>query len=234
MPKLIMPRKESYPRKSEMANSWIDRIYYSKNILVRLAFLNKIKRFLAIIPKRHFQTVLDIGTGIGVPLLSLIRSIGVDNAVGVDIDRMLLLEVKEMCKREGIYNKCSLLRCDARYLPFNDDYFSLITCLDVLEHINDLERAVKELYRVLNHSGVLIVGYPTDNELVKLAQKILLGVDVKMFHFQDFLTIDGMINSYFSVHEKTRLPFNLPFRLSRYELKECTHRCYPFLLKAGT
>jgi len=226
-----MPRKESYPRKSLEAKSWIDRVYYSKNILVRFAFLSKIKRFLAIIPRRHFQTVLDIGTGIGIPLLSFVKSLGISNVVSIDVDRTLLSEVKEMCKREGVHTQCSFMRCDARYLPFNDDNFSLITCLDVLEHIKDLERAVEELYRVLNHSGVLIVGYPTDNALVKLAQKILLGADVKVFHFQDFLTIDEMINSHFLVRKKTRLPLHLPLYLSRYELKECTHKSIPFYSK---
>lgn len=211
MPKLIIPKKESYPRQSDEAKSWINRIYYTKNLLVRFAFLQKFKKILTEINEKTFQNALDVGTGIGIFLPSLTRI--ATNSIGIDLSTTLS-EVKEMCKREGIHTKCFLIRCSACYLPFRDDYFDVITCLNVLEHINNLEIAVKELSRVLSYSGTLILTYPIDNYLVKIGQKALLRADVESFHIHDFSTIRKVVAKYFCIKKDITLPMNLPDFLS--------------------
>jgi len=40
------------------------------------------------------------------------------------------------------------------------DYFDAVLCLDVLEHVKDPFRAVKQIYRVLKSGGVLLVSTP--------------------------------------------------------------------------
>jgi SAM-dependent methyltransferase len=49
---------------------------------------------------------------------------------------------------------------DLTRLPFPDGTFDVITALDVVEHIRDDERALRELFRVLRTEGVLLVTVP--------------------------------------------------------------------------
>jgi SAM-dependent methyltransferase len=45
-------------------------------------------------------------------------------------------------------------------LPFGDGVFSLVTCLDVLEHLDDDRAALRELRRVTAPGGALVVTVP--------------------------------------------------------------------------
>jgi len=56
-------------------------------------------------------------------------------------------------------------------LPYKNDAFAVMTCLDVLEHIEpkDLFSILKEFYRVLKRCGVLIVSVPVNENLEKIS-----------------------------------------------------------------
>jgi SAM-dependent methyltransferase len=49
---------------------------------------------------------------------------------------------------------------DLRALPFGDDEFDLVVCLEVIEHIEGQESAIEELRRVLAPGGLLVVSSP--------------------------------------------------------------------------
>ena len=66
------------------------------------------------------------------------------------------------------YTTCDLnsplaeVKADICNLPFENNFFDLILCNHVLEHIPDHEKAISELYRVLKKGGTLIVQVPID------------------------------------------------------------------------
>lgn len=88
--------------------------------------------------------ILDAGCGEGVLVEELIKE-GY-NAVGIDIN---------YCSRFVIMG-------DIKNLPFSNESFDLVLCLDVLEHINfnEQEKAIKEIYRVIKHGGEVIFSLP--------------------------------------------------------------------------
>jgi SAM-dependent methyltransferase len=45
-------------------------------------------------------------------------------------------------------------------MPFGDEQFELAVCLDVIEHIEDQQRALRELHRVIVPGGTLVVMVP--------------------------------------------------------------------------
>ncbi len=61
-----------------------------------------------------------------------------------------------------IREKMSVRREDATRLQLEDDYFDVILCNHVLEHIPDEERALQELYRVMKPGGWGIFQVPLD------------------------------------------------------------------------
>ncbi|MFI0485482.1 class I SAM-dependent methyltransferase [Actinomadura sp. 9N215] len=63
---------------------------------------------------------------------------------------------------------------DARYLPLPPCRYDLALALDVLEHIEDDERAAAEITRVLKPGGTALVSVPSDMALWS-AQDVALG-----------------------------------------------------------
>ena len=71
------------------------------------------------------------------------------------------------------------LQGDLRCLPFRDQSFDIVCCLETLEHVEGEEAAIAELKRVLKEEGTLIVSVPIEigfTVLVKQsAAKIFFG-----------------------------------------------------------
>ena len=61
-------------------------------------------------------------------------------------------------------------------LPFADESFEIVYCSDVLEHVNDLEKVISEITRVLNPNGVFLYDtinrtFPSNLVMIKLLQE---------------------------------------------------------------
>jgi len=72
------------------------------------------------------------------------------------------LDEKNLGKENRALNK---VQADATRLPFKNGYFSQVIILDVLEHIKNHQKALEEIYRVLNKNGRLVVCVPNDTLL---------------------------------------------------------------------
>jgi len=55
--------------------------------------------------------------------------------------------------------KCDIV-FDVRYIPFKDKTIDCIFCSGVLEHVDDYSHAFKEITRVTNPGGFLLLGLP--------------------------------------------------------------------------
>lgn len=90
--------------------------------------------------------VLDIGTGIGEFLEYY------PNATGIDINE----DCVKFCTAKGL--KC--FNADVYKLPFDDDSFDGVLLNNVLEHLDEPDRAFPEVKRVLKNNGRLLIELP--------------------------------------------------------------------------
>ncbi|OGW16525.1 MAG: hypothetical protein A3G93_11235 [Nitrospinae bacterium RIFCSPLOWO2_12_FULL_45_22] len=110
------------------------------------------------------ELVLDAGCGTGRHCLELSKK-GDYQIYAMDTDRESLLKVHYMIelmalKKESI-GRIRLVKADAQNLPFKDGAFHKIICAEVLEHIPDDNRGIRELVRVLKKQGEMAVTVPT-------------------------------------------------------------------------
>lgn len=77
------------------------------------------------------------------------------------------MEYKELCESKGytysgidIDPKSPAQRGDILNIPFGDEQFDVVLCVDVMEHIKDHNKAIRELMRVLKTDGILILHVP--------------------------------------------------------------------------
>ena len=52
---------------------------------------------------------------------------------------------------------------DCRNIPFKDNVFDFLFCLEVLEHLKSDKKCLKEMWRVLRKGGIAIVSVPNKN-----------------------------------------------------------------------
>jgi len=110
-------------------------------------------RALELIPA---PLVLDVATGTGrLPRALLRQSPFEGRVIGLDLSRRML---REAVRRTAQFaDRLTYIWQDARQLPFDDDTFDAVTCLEALEFTPDPREVLAELVRVLRPGGVLLV-----------------------------------------------------------------------------
>jgi len=96
--------------------------------------------------------ILDVGFGLGYGLNIL--SIKSREVNGIDVD----VKVLDYCANTlvGKNPRLKILKIfDGYNLPFSDDTFDVVTCVDVIEHVEDYNRLIKEMLRV-SRKGVFL------------------------------------------------------------------------------
>jgi len=106
--------------------------------------------------------ILDAGCGIGMYGLEYALKNNI-SVIGVDLSEDKIRNAKKL--KESLQAKnIQFLEGDLTKLNFKDDSFDFIICSDVLEHIPNDEKALKELGRVLKKNGTLLLTFPYNYE----------------------------------------------------------------------
>lgn len=108
---------------------------------------------------------LEVGCGSGVN--SAFLSQAVRRVIATDLPsydgqtHSLGIDVADGLLRRLDINNVELVSCSGERLPFADNSFDLVFSSSVLEHIDDKERALKEMFRVVRPGGRVICIIPT-------------------------------------------------------------------------
>jgi ubiquinone/menaquinone biosynthesis C-methylase UbiE len=98
--------------------------------------------------------VLDIGCGHGILLERAFQRFPSIQPCGCDLSSV-------MCSKTLSRNtKAGIVQADAEDLPFAQDTFDHVFMLEVLEHVPDAVRALREVKRVLRTKGTFVVAVP--------------------------------------------------------------------------
>jgi len=109
-------------------------------------------RALELIPA---PLVLDVATGTGRLPRALLRQPPFEGRViGLDLSRRMLREAVR--KTTQFEDRLTYIWQDARCLPFDDNTFDAVTCLEALEFTPRPREVLAELVRVLRPGGVLL------------------------------------------------------------------------------
>lgn len=148
---------------------------------IKLAVINSVKQNYLLTSHVSHLTILDLCCGTG-DLTGILKEKYPDaKIIGVDFsDKMLEVARK---KNPGI----EFLEADCTNLPFEDKSFDLCTISFGLRNIEDMEKALNEIYRVLKKGGVFInldLGKPNKffNLFLKPYMYFWVAILGKIFH----------------------------------------------------
>ena len=117
---------------------------------------------------------LFVGIGRGVEMTT-----GRGTAVGLD------LPFGQLARLQRKDSKNRYVSGDGRSLPFGNGLFDYVVCSEVIEHIPERSRIIRELGRVLKANGVMILSTPNWWSLYGVARKFYELVLRREFHADD-------------------------------------------------
>lgn len=116
--------------------------------------------FASLAPSAAPAHILDAGCGDGINLFGLdkiIRANGWNASLyGVDYNEL------RVARALKVATVAEIRTASLTALPYDDGYFQVILCNQVLEHVRQDKAVLEELRRVLRPGGILIVGVPNE------------------------------------------------------------------------
>ncbi len=101
--------------------------------------------------------VLDLAAGTGRTSRALLRELAFDGDV-VNLDLAArMLQVGRSALPEPLRARAAWLRASVDRLPFDDESFDAVVCLEALEFVPDIDSTLREGLRVLRPGGLLLI-----------------------------------------------------------------------------
>jgi len=104
--------------------------------------------------KPQAKNVLDIGFGYG-DFLKVAEEEGWETC-GVETSAKAISEVKSYLPKAGLFQ----VDASREKLPFTNERFDVVVCLDVVEHLSEVDFLFSEVYRVLRSGGIFFFTTP--------------------------------------------------------------------------
>lgn len=100
------------------------------------------------------ERVLDAGFGLGYGMVKMAER--AEQLIGIEVDRRAVSRGKKLV--EEVPQIIAVKHYDGRAIPYDDNSFDVVTCVDVLEHVPDYVALLQEMVRV--SSRVVFVSTP--------------------------------------------------------------------------
>jgi SAM-dependent methyltransferase len=122
-------------------------------------------RLLSALPKTEGRRLLDVGCGEGRKTLLYAKQLGVrtENVRGLD--------TMKYTEQAGKKFRTDTLDLEKEKFPYPDEFFDVIICNQVVEHLKNFFLPLSEMERTLKTGGAMLIGIPN---LAALHNRVLL------------------------------------------------------------
>lgn len=155
----IRPYDKNKPKKAQVSEMF-------NNIAPKYDFLNHLlsmgidkiwrRKVINLIKPLKPKIILDVATGTGDLALALTK-VKPEKIIGIDISSGMLEKAKIKTADKHLSDIIEYIEGDAENLPFEDNYFDVITVAFGVRNFETLNKGLKELNRVLKPNGKLFI-----------------------------------------------------------------------------
>ena len=167
--KIRIPSKENIKQTNEEDSL---SCYYTP--FVRYLYLLRFKKVIDYLGKKKYKRILDLGYGCGIFLLELDKHS--EELYGCDIHKNVKI-TEDMLNKEKI--KAKLSTRSILNLKYPPNFFDGLVCLSVLEHIERVDQALKNIDKITTKDSNIILGFPMKNKALDFIFNFLLKFVVK-------------------------------------------------------
>jgi ubiquinone/menaquinone biosynthesis C-methylase UbiE len=148
---------------NELAAQW-DQKFYTPELLAHLE-----KKLVPLFHLHPASRVLDVGGGTGGIIPFLLQALGPKGEVhSIDFAEKMVGVARMKFAGEP---RVSVQVASVENLPFEDHFFDHVVCFGVFPHIEDRPRALREINRVLNFSGALVIAHALSSQEIRAHHK---------------------------------------------------------------
>ena len=158
-----------------------------------------IRRVIDLVESSGFEelSIMDVGVGNGSYLKPLVDRFW---------KKIVEMSYVDMAKPQILITKHRVADCgvlaSASNLPYRDESFNIIICLDVMEHLKDPSAALGEIGRILRRRGMAILNH-VSFDIVPYREKAHIS-PLSQAEFEE------MLGRTFASVERKEVPFNVP------------------------
>ncbi|RXK81170.1 bifunctional demethylmenaquinone methyltransferase/2-methoxy-6-polyprenyl-1,4-benzoquinol methylase UbiE [Filimonas effusa] len=157
----IVPYQNSEEEKKQQVASMFD------SIAGRYDFMNRFlsggidvtwrKKAIAQLAPLKPKNILDVATGTGDVAIMTWHQLHPDKITGIDISEGMLEHGRQKIEKLGLTNGITLHKGDSETISYPDNTFDAITVAFGVRNFQNLEKGLKEMYRVLKPGGKLVI-----------------------------------------------------------------------------
>jgi len=157
----VVPYQHSHLNKKEQVADMFNSIAY------RYDFMNRFlsagidvwwrKKAISQLKELAPKKILDVATGTGDVAILTCRMLQPEKIIGIDISEGMLELGRKKIEKLGLASQIELQKGDSEVIPFENNQFDAITVAFGVRNFQNLEKGLKEMYRVLQPGGRLVV-----------------------------------------------------------------------------
>jgi ubiquinone/menaquinone biosynthesis C-methylase UbiE len=175
----------------EMASKYNPDSFHKKsNFIIRWIEGLRIKDIIRELDPLDNDRILEVGCGAG----NVMEKVRRGRIIGVDLSWSLAKIALAKSAEKDIFV------ADAQLLPFKDASFNKVICSEVLEHVLDPDVVLREISRVLDRSGVVVITIPHERR-INAIKKILIKLGLfKLFESRHGYSVSRNMQDEWHIH----------------------------------
>lgn len=192
--------------------------------------INKIETLLNLrFDKR--QKVLVVGAGTGVEMIQFAKKGCIIYGIEPDEKALAILKLRSQLQQ---LDQNKIKRAVAEKIPYPNNYFDLIYCWQVLEHVQNPEQSIREMVRVTKPDGYIFIGCPDYRQIAEPHYKLYLPLFLPIWINKILLKLRGRKTEFFDSLQMItskkikkylrRMPVTMMQVINPYTQKELTVR----------
>jgi demethylmenaquinone methyltransferase/2-methoxy-6-polyprenyl-1,4-benzoquinol methylase len=151
----------SEENKGKQIAKMFNAIAFRYDVMNRLISLGQDKRWrrkaISILKPQMPKTILDIATGTGDMAIKLHSMLAPCKVTGCDISEGMMEVARKKVANLGLSKEISFTAGDCISLPFSDNSFDAVTISFGIRNVEDIEKGLSEINRVLTPNGKLVI-----------------------------------------------------------------------------
>lgn len=160
---IFFPRAEEPEEKKKQVEQMFSRIAFRYDLLNQLLsfgihkqWRRKAIRLLQSEIHNPQSELLDVATGTGDFAIEAVK-LNPRKIIGIDLAEEMLKRGREKLGKKNLSSTIRLLKGDAENIPFPNGYFDAATVGFGVRNFVNLEKALREIFRVLKPGGILAI-----------------------------------------------------------------------------
>jgi demethylmenaquinone methyltransferase/2-methoxy-6-polyprenyl-1,4-benzoquinol methylase len=157
----VIPYKDSEEEKKKQVAEMFDNIAHKYDFLNHFLSLNIDKSWrkksINLLQNRRPKKILDVATGTGDLALESYKRLDPELIIGIDISKGMLEKGKDKISKAGLEDRIQLEEGDSENITFPDQSFDAVTVAFGVRNFENLQKGLKEMYRVLKPDGEAVI-----------------------------------------------------------------------------